>query len=134
MKNLYFNKTQVLEKLRENRANHEKVFLEAQEGFKTAVIKELEERLEAARAGKPVSRYLNLVEPVNQLKDYDRAIAMLEMAVDEEVELDEKQFAQYMQDDWAWKGQFLAANAVYSHSLSADSINAESISSFGFVD
>src|SRR3954468_2858379 len=107
MKNLYFNKEQVLERLRENRANHEKIFLEAQEGFKAAVIKELEARLEAARKGQGISRYLNLAEPVNQLKDYDRAIAMLEMSLDEEIELDEKQFAQYMQDDWSWKGQFL---------------------------
>lgn len=131
MKNLKFDKQEVLNKLRANRANQEKIFLEAQEGFKEAVIRELELMLEAARKGKAISRYLNLVEPVNQLKDYDRAIAMLEMAIDKEIELDEKQFAQYMQDDWQWKQQFLVANSVYSSSLSADVIES---SESGFID
>ena len=39
---------------------------------------------------------------------------MLEMDLNDEQELSEGEFAQYVQDDWGWRGQLLASNSPYS--------------------
>jgi hypothetical protein len=35
------------------------------------------------------------------------------METREEIELTEQEFAQYVMDDWSWKGQFTATNSAY---------------------
>lgn len=104
----------LLEKLHENRAQHSRIFEEAQVGFRAAVIKLLDQRLADARTGKPIKLALGLHEPRNQVKDYDRAIAMVELNTQEEIELEERQFAEYVMDQWPWRQQFLSSNAPYS--------------------
>lgn len=107
-------KSELLDVLKKNREQHRKIFLEAQEGYKHAAIKELDSMLDDARAGKRIRRSMTLVEPQDQTSDYDRAIRMLEMSQDEVIELEEHDFMQYVLDDWGWKHQFLHSNSVYS--------------------
>ena len=47
------------------------------------------------------------------VKDYDRAIGMLEMSIDNEVEITSLEFQHYIQDDWGWKNSFLLSNTKY---------------------
>jgi hypothetical protein len=114
MEKMKFDKEKLLVTLRENRASHRKIFLEACEGYLKKAIELLEQKLASARKGERISMHFSLQQPVDQTKEYDRAIRMLEMSTDTIVELEEHDFQQYVMDDWAWKGQFLASNSAYS--------------------
>ncbi len=110
-------RTELLATLKKNRASHRKIFLEAQDGYRKLAIAELDEYLREAKAGKRIRRGLTLVEPVDQTKEYDRAIRMLEMSVDKVVSLSDTDFQCYVMDEWRWKGQFEASNIGYSKTL-----------------
>ena len=117
MEKMKFQKDKLLEVLRTNRTNrtnHRKIFLEACEGYLKKAIELLEQKLASARKGERISMHFSLQQPVDQTKEYDRAIRMLEMSSDTTVELEEHDFQQYVMDDWAWKQQFLASNSAYS--------------------
>lgn len=107
-------KSELLKTLHANRENHRNIFLEAQAGYRAFVIKELDVMLTDAKEGRRIRRSINVIEPQDQTKDYDRAIKMLDMSEDETVMLSEEDFANYVQDDWNWKRGFLAANSAYS--------------------
>lgn len=106
-------RTELLAVLRKNREAHRGIFLKACEGYKAKAIKELEGMLDDARKGYRFARFLSLPEPVDQTREYDRAIRAMEMDVREEIELSGQEFAQYVMDDWGWKQTFTETNAPY---------------------
>lgn len=112
-------KADLLATLRENRAKHNKIFLEACGGYRAAAIRELDNMLAEAKAGKKIRRSVSLIEPADQTKDYDRVIRMMEMSVDDEITLDEHDFSQYVLDQWGWKKAWSASNMAYSSTLMA---------------
>jgi hypothetical protein len=57
---------------------------------------------------------VNLIEPMDQTRDYDRAITMLDMTTADDIELTPEQFQCYVMDDWSWKHQFSASNSNYT--------------------
>ena len=114
MNSVTLRKADVLARVRENRQKHEQIYEEAVSGFRALAIEKLTESLEDAKAGKPVRQSLHLEEPQHRLDEYDTVVDMLEMSIDDQVELEEHEFKQYMRDDWSWKRQFLAANSTYS--------------------
>lgn len=107
-------RAELLVKLEQNRDGHRAVFEAAIEGYHQAVITALENALEEAKAGKKYRADIWLPEPADHTADYDRAIAMLEMSLDEELELTAQEFAQYALDDWGWKRDFLATTSNYT--------------------
>jgi DNA polymerase II small subunit/DNA polymerase delta subunit B len=119
METVKIRKEELLEALKKNRATHRKIFEEAQEGYREEAIKLLDKALDDARKGKEIKTFIQLQAPIDQTKDYDRAIRMIEMSVEDVIEIDEKDFACYIMDDWDWKRQFLTTNAFYSKTLKA---------------
>jgi hypothetical protein len=119
MENMKYPKSKLLEILKENRGKHRQIFEEACEGFKKRAVELLEEKLTLARKGDRVIMQFSLQQPVDQTKEYDRAIKMLELCIPAEIELDESDFANYVMDDWAWKQQFLTSNSSYSGTAAA---------------
>lgn len=113
MKAVKISKTVLLETLKKNRKAHRDIFLEAQEGYRMEAIKILDEALKDARENRKIITYINLTVPVDQTSDYDRAIKMVEMSIDENIEISESDFACYILDDWSWKSNFLASNTMY---------------------
>jgi len=103
----------LLEILKGNRQAHRAIFVEALEGYRKEAIELLEKAVADAKAGKKVNTFIALEEPIDQTKDYDRAIGMLEMCVDEEITINDREYSQYVMDDWSWKGQFMATNTKY---------------------
>lgn len=99
--------------VRANRDKHHAAFKTAFEGYRLAVIEALESALEEFRAGRAERFTLNELPPKDHTKDYDRLLAMLDMSVDEEITLSATAFAQYIEDDWAWKADWIAINAKY---------------------
>lgn len=103
MHSVNIKRTELLSKIKENRNNHVAEYKEAEAGYRIAVVDELKKMINDAECGRPVKRQLNLLEPQNHTKEYDRIIAMLEMSADDIIELDTTSFEQYVLDEWSWK-------------------------------
>jgi adenylate kinase family enzyme len=104
-----------------NRDKHRAIFEAAVEGFRGKAIELLEQRLTDAKAGRRINVFINLPTPVDQTREYNRIIKMLEMSVDTEIELTQSEFTMYVMDDWSWKKQFSATNSMYTMSAASDS-------------
>lgn len=113
MKTVTVKKEELLSKIKENRDNHRAVFEDALVVYKKRVIEEFEELLDRARKGERVAHSIGLRQPMDQTREYDQAIAMLEMSVEDEIELTNSEFKCLVLDQWGWKGQFMASNAIY---------------------
>lgn len=114
MKEIRVKRDNLLAVLHENRDRHKDVFEKALVKYRALAIEELERALADARLGKRISRGLRLIEPMNMTRDYDRVIRQVEMDVRDEIELSEREFAQYVMDDWAWRDQFEASTMAYT--------------------
>lgn len=106
--------SELLERVQHNREEHRKIFLEAVEGFRTAMIDELEARLARVRAGKAVEMSIRLPVPEDHTVDYERVLDMLGMHTSDELEIDAADFANFVRDDWAWKRQFIQTASNYT--------------------
>lgn len=107
-------KSELAEKLRENRANHRQAFEEAVEGYRKKVTEELERHIGRVKNGSPYRVYVVFPQPEDHTADYDRALKMLEMHQGDTVEIAQQEFAQIVMDDWDWKDAFLTTNASYT--------------------
>jgi hypothetical protein len=56
--------------------------------------------------------------PEKHVEDFDNAIAMLENATDEVIELDQDLFNTLVQGKWDWQSQFQLTNSVYGAHMS----------------
>jgi len=118
MNNVRTKKGQVLETVKKNRDEHVMIFQESLKAWKSDVARTLNTELEKCQSGKnnDWSAILQLENrmPISYEKEYNRAIAMLELEVRDEIELDAQTFAQLIQDDWHWQRNFLASASNYS--------------------
>lgn len=113
MKTVKVKVAPLLEKIEENRGNHRTVFEQALIVYKRKVIEELEASLARAKEGERITRYSTLTQPMDMTDEYDQAVAMLKMSVDEEVVLTNSEFACFVLDKWQWKSQFASSNRGY---------------------
>jgi hypothetical protein len=104
----------LIEKMKANRDEHRAIFEEALEGYRARAIEILEEHLERIKKGKVERVAVMLPIPEDHTRDYDRVLMMLDMSVDEQIQLDERRFQQYVLDDWTWQREFLTASSNYS--------------------
>jgi hypothetical protein len=102
----------LLEKVRANRESHVAAFETAWNGYVEYVTKELARNLRDAKKGKVKSTY-HFVMPQNHAEDYDAVIDVLDMSVGEDIEISQVDFRRYARDEWEWKDQFTATNAMY---------------------
>jgi len=118
MKSIKVNKPELLAVLRKNRDEHRETFLQAQAAYRETVIAVLDEELNAAKNGRlfVLARITALVQPSDHTDDYNRVIGMVEMDTATTVELDEREYSQYVDDNWGWMMQF--ANEVTSYGVS----------------
>jgi hypothetical protein len=123
MREVTVDKSELRETLVQNRQQHRGIFEEALAGFQKEAIRLLEEQLERARRGLKRTVYVRLDCPEDHTADYDRVISMLDMEVSDKVVLTEQEFAQFVQDDWAWQHQWLTSSARFS--AAANSLLAE---------
>ena len=113
METITVNKEALLSAVRANRDNHRAEFLKAQDGWRDTIIEELDRRLKDARQGKRVLSAFSFPEPQDHTRDYDRIIQMLIMEVADVIKIPERDFAQYVMDDWDWKAVWTATNTAY---------------------
>jgi hypothetical protein len=65
------------------------------------------------KAGKEPQRSLPLPIPEEHTRDFDRVIEMMEWTLNDEVELHESEFDQYVRNEWNWARSFLANTGSY---------------------
>ena len=114
-------KTQLFEKLRENRDKHRAIFKDALEGWKQRVLEELEVCVKLAKTGTKYITSVNLPMPIDHTEEYDTVIAMVEWSVDEKIELTRGEFEQYVLNNWMWMPDFISTSTSYSSSSSISS-------------
>lgn len=117
MKTTKVKKDSLLAQLQTNREKHKTEFEAARKTWEAKVI----ERLRAVHDRACDDNFddvefplRELPKPENFLKSYDLAISRLEWEEDEVVELDEREFANYVQDNWEWRDRFVANTAFYA--------------------
>ena len=116
MRSVKINKTELLDIVITNKVKHVKEFNEAVEDYKTAAIKVAEEHIKLAKTGD--LEQIALIKampqkPASYVKEYDRAIRMLELSVEDIIELESDVFNQLVLDEWSWKNMFVASNSMY---------------------
>lgn len=130
MKDIKVKKDELLNTLIKNREEHERIYKEAVEKYKKALVVYLKKMTSRAEAGKRINHHINLVIPTHNIKDYDRVIGMLKMSVETEISLTENEFSQYVLDDWSWKSTFASNTQAYH--LAGGNIKALTIDSVDY--
>ena len=116
MRTVKINKTELLEIVVTNKVKHITEFNEAVEDYKKAAIKVAEEHVELAKTGdlEKIARIKAMPQkPASYEKEYDRAIRMLELSVEDVIELESDVFNQLVLDEWSWKNMFVTSNSLY---------------------
>jgi predicted exporter len=109
----------VLARLKANREQHARLVKEAREGYVEQAKVALAEKLNALASGKLVSLAFALQVPRDYTSQYDTVIAMLEAHTDGHVELEAREFRQFMEDKWDWRDQWIGSNKFYSSGTAA---------------
>ena len=116
MKEVTVNKSDLLIILTKNRAQHQIDYDKAIEGYYVELVEKLEKALVIAKEGpdgdQPV-RGVHLQEPLCYITEYDRAIGMLEMHVENEVTISGVEYSHFVDDEWVWKDNWKLTNTGY---------------------
>jgi len=118
MHSINVNKDELLTILKENRSQHQHLYVEAVNGFHEEVRERLEEALRLASSDEKYITNLDLTSPQSHIKDYDRVIGMLELATETEIELNNNEYDQYVNDEWHWAGVSNSINMMYASKMS----------------
>lgn len=114
MQKISVAKDELLSKLENNREKHRGIFETAIEKYREEAIKAFQNNIDTIKKGGPVREYLNLPVPEDHTDDYDTAIQMCEWHVGDTVGLTDREFKQYVQDQWGWNQSFMATTASYT--------------------
>lgn len=116
MRYVKVNKDELLKIVRENQKKHIKEYEESVKDYKKAAIKIAKEHVELAKTGEldSIAKIKAMPQkPTSYEKDYDRAIRMLELSVEVELEIESDVFNQLVLDEWQWKHAFATSASLY---------------------
>ena len=116
MNAIKMNRVELLAIVQENLKKHLAEYAESVEDYKAGVLKITTANLKLAKTGD--TEKFNGIKSVPQAprsyeKEYNRAIRMLELSVEDVIEIEEDVFNQLVLDEWAWKHNFVATGALY---------------------
>jgi hypothetical protein len=112
-------KGQLVEILKRNCDKHKESFDLAKKGFQIELKEELEQKLKDLADGKRVDLHFKVRFPDNHYSDYTDVLSQLEWDTRDEIELNQFEFAAYIQDRWDWRDAWFGANAGYISTASA---------------
>jgi len=105
-------KAELIEKIKQNKENHVKMFRKAIVAYKKVALTQLEEQIERVDDG-ALDAKLNLITPQNRESEYDKLLVMFEMEVEEFVELEQREFNQYVHDEFNFAIEATMSNMAY---------------------
>jgi len=108
-------KSELIQTISENQRKHIDLLEKAYKGYRKKVIEEVSDLLKKAEAGEAIDlkKILLLVEPISKKEEYERALKMLNMSIEDEVTINEQEFRHYVLDEWSWKDQVDFSNTRY---------------------
>ena len=89
---------QLIEKIKENKEKHLVEYEKAVEAYRREASKQLKSCAKELKGGSLTIK-LSLITPVNRATEYDKVIEMFNWEVDNEIELTQKEFNEYVHDD-----------------------------------
>lgn len=92
------DKTELITKIKENKDNHIKEYKKAVVAYKKEALKQLLALTNKVKEGDMTIR-LDLITPIDNSENYDKIIQMFEWDVNQEVELEQREFTEYVQDE-----------------------------------
>lgn len=124
MNKVKVSKDDLLKILIENRQKHLDQYNENCTEYKLAAIRKLNSIIEKCQHYvdkinnenyiKDVNiDYWNLQPPKSYLSNYDQAISMLRMSVDNEVVISNQEYSHYVLDNWSWTENFKNDTMMY---------------------
>ena len=105
-------KVMLIEKIKENKEAHIVAYEKAVIAYKKEALKQLVDLTTKATQG-DLDINLDLTTPVNNRKNYDKIIDMFEWEVEDEVELEQQEFNEYVQDETEFAIHASLSNAMY---------------------
>lgn len=115
MKTVNVARAALLAALKSNKEVHVEDYAEMKIEYQKQVIDGLKELLAKAESTTDVVSYrLDLSKPSSYEKDYDIAIGMLEMSVDENLVITTQEYSQYVLNEWHWSNSFAVSKSAYS--------------------
>lgn len=106
MENIRINKQELLTIVKENRKKHKLEYSEAIKAYRVKAGDLLEQEVQKIINGEKFELRFNLQQPRSYIKEYDLAIQMLEMSIEDSVEISDYEFRQLVNDEWDWKESF----------------------------
>lgn len=113
MKTVKIERLRLIDKLKANRTEHEQLYLDAVEGYNIKVEGLLKDALKKFKKTK-VLEFPWISAPVDNTKEYDKVIAVLDFSVDDIIEIEISDFEKYVLDNWQWKEQVFLGNSSYA--------------------
>lgn len=116
MNSVKMDRKQLLGIVKENLEKHLTAYAEAVEDYKAGALKISTANLKIAKTG-DIEKF-NQIKALPQAprsyeKEYNRAIRMFELSVEDVIDIEQDVFNQLVLDEWSWKNQFVAAGALY---------------------
>ena len=110
------NKAKLIEQIKKNKENHIKEYDKAVVAYKEEALKQLNEQIKKVQEGS-LKAALNLITPINNAENYDKIIEMFEWEVNDIVELEQKEFNEYVQDETEFAVQAKFSNMFYTQNI-----------------
>lgn len=107
------NKMELVDILRKNREIHASIYQTAIEKYRELSLTWFNNAVDVLKAGGEPPRTLPYPIPEEHTEDFDRAIKMMQMDVNDELDLEEHEFRQYVDNEWGWARSFLANSGSY---------------------
>lgn len=115
MREMKMRRTDLTDVLKKNRSEHRVIFEKAVEGFVVQAQKELATLAERALKGwGHIQLAVRLPIPQDYTAEYDKAIKMLEMCIDDEIVITSDDFDRLVMDNWGWKKSFTDTVSNYT--------------------
>ena len=113
MKTIKVSAERLRQHLMKNQIKHIAEYKEAMSAYRISLANELAGLLDKAQNNLDIEHAIKTVRPINYSASYDEAIEKLLWTNEDIIELDQIEFKQYIQDEWAWSLNFLATTGMY---------------------
>jgi hypothetical protein len=108
-------KSVVLKTLGTNKAKHILEYKDQLDGWKLKMEEHSEKMKDWVNYGGTGQRPQEPSKPQNFIKEYDKYINMITCHVNDTIKLNEYEYEQIINDEFNWKGAFLANSTLYSN-------------------
>lgn len=116
MRSVKLNKVELLGIVRENKAKHIIAYKEAVDDYINAARTIVNYNVDKINQGtvESIAKCKSIpTAPKSYEDEYSRAIRMLELSVETEIDLDADVFNQLVLDEWSWKNNFAVMASTY---------------------